>query len=85
MEKQDFTDGIELLDTIGGMLIVLAGNNLVYENAIRDTEIEKKVNRDIFALDNDAVVDTLHKIACYKYVLESGQDWVEHLEKGNRQ
>jgi hypothetical protein len=81
MEKEDFEQGIDLLDSIAGMLIALAGNNSIYENAVRDTELEKGINRNIFNVDNDEVVETLHQIGIFKYVLESGRDWVEHLEK----
>ena len=81
MEKEDFEEGIDLLNSLAAMIIALAGNNLIRQNAIRNTELEAEVNRNTFDVDSDEVVEMLHRIGIFKYVLQSGRDWVEHMNE----
>lgn len=82
MEKEDFEEGINLLDSLAAMIIALSGNCIVLQNAIRNTELEKDIHRNLFNVEDGEVLETLHRIGIYKYILSSGLEWTSRLENG---
>ena len=81
MEREDFEQCLSTLAEISDLLIRLAGNAKIAEKVIAACELEKDYNMNAICVDDDEVVTALHDIAHMKIVLESGQDWVEHLAR----